>query len=410
MFLPIVALTFSSLYLPQHINNILVETMGTAKRDIETVNDLQISVLEAGNAPHDYMLYGRQGEREQFTRLSQDIERGLRTIQDLMTSSEEQQWVAYARAEWQQILNISTSILGLSDPTLDSAMQEQIENLHLHIDSMLYFLRQLQVIARGESFEVERKAIDIIENTLPTAAVIVGVAIVIAVGAILLLLYSVLTPIRLLKEGAAHFARGDLFHRVPVVSGDELGELAKAFNAMAESLEKSEIALEDLATHDGLTGLYNSREFHRLLQAEIERSQRYKHPVSLLIGDIDRFKKVNDTYGHQAGDTVLRAVADHMQESVRKVDFVARYGGEEFAIILPEMTAADAVVVAERIRKSIAATTITLQEAQTVTIAISIGVAAFPENANSENTLVAAADQALYAAKAAGRNRVSRAS
>jgi diguanylate cyclase (GGDEF)-like protein len=125
--------------------------------------------------------------------------------------------------------------------------------------------------------------------------------------------------------------------------------------------------------------------------------------------DIDRFKNLNDTYGHQAGDSVLRALATQMRQEVRAVDYVARYGGEEFTIILPEMPASDAMTVAQRLRKNIAASAINMNEEQTANITVSIGVATFPEDATSREKLIAAADSALYAAKAAGRNKVLRA-
>ena len=167
--------------------------------------------------------------------------------------------------------------------------------------------------------------------------------------------------------------------------------------------------MEELAIHDGLTGLYNHREFQRQLQVELERAQRYKHPLSLLMLDIDHFKNFNDKYGHQAGDDVLRALADQMRQEVRAVDYVARYGGEEFVIILPEMAASEALTVAERLRKSIAASTVIISEGQSVNVTVSIGVATFPEDADSKDKLIAVADKALYAAKAAGRNKVLRA-
>jgi diguanylate cyclase (GGDEF)-like protein len=184
---------------------------------------------------------------------------------------------------------------------------------------------------------------------------------------------------------------------------------------MAERLAKAQAELEDLSIHDGLTGLYNFREFHRQLAEEVERSWRYGHSFSLLMLDIDHFKSVNDTFGHLAGDEVLRALATRIRQEVRPADRIARYGGEELVIILPETRASGALTMAERLRDTIASHPISLGPGQTVTLTVSIGVAAYPEDADSAERLadlverlIGAADKALYAAKDAGRNRVCR--
>ena len=164
--------------------------------------------------------------------------------------------------------------------------------------------------------------------------------------------------------------------------------------------------LEILSCHDGLTSLCNYREFQRRLAAEVERAQRYKRPFSLLLLDIDNFKAVNDTFGHQAGDAVLQAMASLFRETVRPTDQVARVGGDEFAILLPETPGSGALLVANRLRPLLASQTIPLASGQAITITMSIGIATFPQEAESGDGLIRVADRALYAAKQAGRNRV----
>ncbi len=163
-------------------------------------------------------------------------------------------------------------------------------------------------------------------------------------------------------------------------------------------------ALRRLATRDQLTGLLNRREFDRILAEEEERWQRFGHPVALVLIDIDRFKSINDTHGHQIGDGVLREVARRLAESVRSVDRVARFGGEEFALIVMESDADAALETARRACRAIEREPILGRDTLPLNVTVSAGSASLPTDAKSGELLVAAADRALYAAKAAGRN------
>jgi diguanylate cyclase (GGDEF)-like protein len=166
--------------------------------------------------------------------------------------------------------------------------------------------------------------------------------------------------------------------------------------------------LYSLAITDSITKLYLNRYFHFRLDEEVARSRRYNSTISLLMLDIDRFKNVNDNYGHQQGDTVLKEVSKIMRKNVRNTDIAARYGGEEFAIILPETTIADAKIVADRIRSDVEHfdfPSITYGQ-KPIKCTISIGIAGFPLNADDKDSLIQKADSALYKAKGEGRNRV----
>ena len=165
-------------------------------------------------------------------------------------------------------------------------------------------------------------------------------------------------------------------------------------------------ALRELATHDQLTGLLNRREFDRLLAEEAERSQRFGRPFALVLGDIDHFKEVNDTHGHQAGDAVLREVARRLAEGLRSVDRLARFGGEELAMILMETDRASALETARRARAALERLPIPLNGGPRLRLTMSFGVAVMPQDADSAEALLGAADKALYAAKTRGRNRV----
>ncbi len=164
--------------------------------------------------------------------------------------------------------------------------------------------------------------------------------------------------------------------------------------------------VRELSRRDGLTHLYNHLYFMDLLENEVRRSRRYRRPVSLLFIDIDHFKEVNDSLGHQAGDEVLVGLAQVLQEGVRDTDLVGRYGGEEFVVLLPEAPEREAITLAERLRRT-AETRDFAARGATVNITLSVGVASyFAEQVGSGEDLVRNADEALLHAKAAGRNRV----
>ncbi len=163
-----------------------------------------------------------------------------------------------------------------------------------------------------------------------------------------------------------------------------------------------------LATIDGLTELYNHRYFQDTLRKQIDIARRYNQAFSLIIIDIDFFKKFNDTYGHQAGDAVLRQVAKILKNNSRATDYVCRYGGEEMTIILPNTSAEDALFNANRICKAVADTPFHLTPVDKVNVTISLGVATFPDNAQTPQDLIEWADKGLYYAKEHGRNQVGR--
>lgn len=163
----------------------------------------------------------------------------------------------------------------------------------------------------------------------------------------------------------------------------------------------------NLATHDGLTGLNNHREFQQILSDEITRAIRYQDSLSLVICDIDFFKKVNDTYGHQFGDTVLKGVAFCLESCIRQgVDTVARYGGEEFALIIVKSDDSNAVETAERIRQQISNKLFRAPSGEDVHVTMSFGIAVYRQHARQIDELIKKADKALYRAKDNGRNRV----
>ncbi|MGB8713053.1 MAG: diguanylate cyclase [Onishia taeanensis] len=188
----------------------------------------------------------------------------------------------------------------------------------------------------------------------------------------------------------------------------ELQALNERLTEQNMLLERMNAELHMLATYDSMTGLYNRRHLINVGEREIRRAQRFEHPLALMIIDIDFFKRVNDTWGHIAGDQVIRAVADCcLQQTREQVDTVGRIGGEEFAVVLPETTLHNTLALAERLRERIATSRIPLIDGQTISVTVSIGAAELQPAFTSLNDLMMYADRALYRAKRAGRNQVN---
>ncbi len=250
-----------------------------------------------------------------------------------------------------------------------------------------------------------------------------GVAGLLALAMFLALDRLVVRPVRRLQRVARRMGEGDLDARAPPLRGRELSELSETFNRMAaalkeqrENLERTveqrtaelrqaNQRLEKLAVTDGLTGVFNHRRFQEALAQEVLRSARNGRPMSVLMCDVDHFKRFNDSLGHPAGDELLRQLAAVLQAELRATDLLARYGGEEFAILLPETDKDEAVRVAERLRGAVESK-LDPTERLGQKVSISIGVATWQVDGQGPQALLSAADRALYAAKSRGRNRV----
>ncbi len=190
------------------------------------------------------------------------------------------------------------------------------------------------------------------------------------------------------------------------ISGYQQHMLSIIANQVAVNIANARLhhMMQQMATTDGLTGLINHRHFQEKADTELARAARYAEPVSVLLFDIDHFKKVNDTYGHPAGDSVLKQVARILKEAVRTSDIAARYGGEEFVSLLVNTDLEGARVMAERIRSSIEKNKFVL-DGKNIPVTVSVGYSSFPADGKEKGVLIEKADQALYYAKGHGRNQ-----
>ncbi|HNY11601.1 MAG TPA: sensor domain-containing diguanylate cyclase [Candidatus Wallbacteria bacterium] len=184
---------------------------------------------------------------------------------------------------------------------------------------------------------------------------------------------------------------------------DDLKLLVTLANQIASDVENAR--LYEMAVTDGLTEIFNHKYFQQHLEKDMERAKRYQEEISLMMIDIDHFKKCNDTFGHQEGNKVLKKITSILKKSIREVDLLARYGGEEFAIVLPRTPKIGAFEIAQRIRETVENTEFVMGGQQLI-ITVSIGISSFPDDAALQFDLIRKSDMALYHAKKTGRNRV----
>ncbi|MDA8098903.1 MAG: diguanylate cyclase [Nitrospiraceae bacterium] len=223
----------------------------------------------------------------------------------------------------------------------------------------------------------------------------------IAAGIVLMLSRTITRPLARLSSALAEVGQGNLDVVVKVSSRDETGRLSAVFNSMVGELKHLHGQLHEAASVDSLTGALNRKKIDEILRSEVERSQRYNGPLSLILFDLDHFKSINDTHGHLSGDDILRTLTGVIKDNIRRTDYLGRWGGEEFLLLTPGTTLEQAAELADKLRKRIEAFRFPVVGSVTV----SCGVAAFRDN-DTGNDLIKRADDALYRAKDRGRNLV----
>ena len=411
MLLPLVVLAAMTFFSFQSVTNAIDDVVQEAKEELSTVLRLELLIQQAMIVAHDAVAQGLADPvaRERLV----EANRGVHKVFEDMGGGpfalqEERRLIQSAQEEWRQGRQLSEALFVNPRPAGDQALLRELERAHAHHNRALESLDQVHTLAQEEMNAQLAYAISVRRKILIGAGFVFAVGLGIAIMVGTALARSVMKPLHGLETGAERFGAGDLSYRVQPIGQDELGQLGRTFNAMADKLAQSQALLRELSTRDSLTGLLNYREFQRQLTEEAERSRRYGRPFSLLMLDIDHFKAINDTYGHLAGDKALRGLAALIRAEVRPTDIVARYGGEEFVLVLPETDGPGALTLAERLRARVAGHVISVTADQTTSLTVSIGLASYPDKTDSVQKLVSAADRALYAAKSAGRNRVCR--
>ena len=401
VFIPLVVVALGSAAFLQHAGDALNQVVEQPVYKLQTTTRLQNQIRKAYSLVKDYAGTPSFALRSQFESEAKTVEEiFVDILAKTFLGPPEYSLLAHARREWQDSIVLANLILNTGATKATLTQLDQREN------QVMFSLDQMYANYYSE-ISAQRTQINDAENRfLMIIAAAIGFGLVSAVIGAVWLARSVLVPLREFEKGMVRFANEDLSYRLDFNNQDELGRLAREFNTMAEHLMQHQNKLEELSVRDGLTGVYNRREFEKRLSEETHRARRYNEVFSILMLDVDHFKDVNDRYGHQAGDEALITVADLVRLNVRPVDVVCRYGGEELTVILPQTDASGARIVAERIRSTIAESLTTTPQGDTIHITVSIGLSTFPQDGDTGARLVTAADQALYAAKQDGRNLV----
>jgi diguanylate cyclase (GGDEF)-like protein len=266
---------------------------------------------------------------------------------------------------------------------------------HLDIDGVHWAI--LSEIDKEEAYKI----FDAINSRVYT---ILFAIFIITISMTILFSKTITKPLDILTKAVKDVGKGDFSKRVEIECSDEIGELANCFNSSLDELEKMTSSAEHfskLSMTDNLTQLYNRVKLHQDLDSEIKRMNRTHSHLSLIMFDIDHFKKINDTHGHDVGDITLQDLANIVKSSIRETDILARWGGEEFMILLPDTSLDSAKDVASKIRANINA-----YRFETIgSLTCSFGVSEY-KYIDTKETLLKRVDQALYSAKENGRDRV----
>ncbi|MEW9701837.1 diguanylate cyclase [Paenibacillus sp. SI8] len=402
-----------STFLSQRISRLTSDILLSSNR-MEVIQRLNLFARTANDNGAHYLLaplYIENDFKSEFDATVQYVNEEIVRLSALTTDPTSLGQIEDFKAKWTTYVKISQKIIALKKEGAVNAAQERFTKDSF--DPIAFSLHGF--------YENEKSRIETYQNEIESSSetigsvnlIMVSTAILLSILIAVLLSNYLLRRIELLRTSTQTVARGNWQVKALYFKGkDELTDLANAFNSMTYSLRNllnSNQALQQLSSRDGLTGIANRRCYDETLEREWNRHVISTKPLSLILFDIDYFKRYNDAYGHQAGDSCLIQVTGILEEHVRgSLDLVARYGGEEFAVLLPEQTTAAAIQVAERIQKALSDKKIRHKGSEIGDfVTLSIGISTVIATTDTlPKTLLAQADEALYESKERGRNRI----
>ena len=371
---------------------------------LHAADEIEINMHELISAVRGYLLKNDAFLKERIADSLDDLKGWITTYEDFELNTDELNTIKKIKKEVDLVEKLSLSIVVLEDRIIHTT--SEFEVVHVKLDYLMD-----EVIQKNLMYDLEIEAQNIEYSLYIFFFVIIFILLLLMI-ALFNSVRPILKSINELIESTIHFSKNQEI-QIPSHSEDELGMLSKALESMMHELlqeakkrneimselQKVNAELESLANTDSLTKLYNRRYFFEHVHKFLDMSVRENKVSTILMLDIDKFKNVNDTFGHDIGDKILQDFAKVLSENIRKGDIFARFGGEEFIVFLPHANYENALVVAEKIRSSIE----TFKSIQNIKSTVSIGIS---EVLNDIDITIKEADTALYKAKENGRNRV----
>ncbi|MBB4302814.1 diguanylate cyclase (GGDEF)-like protein [Rhodobium orientis] len=375
------------------------------RHQIVPAQRLELLIWNTLTPVDEYVEDGNPLHRQAYQSFRAQIEAGFAGLLDAVEEDPTTQTVVRrARESWTSADALATRLISSPIDPADPRRIEAMERFHGEIVATSDKLQAAFGQLSGAIQKDHDVAVLAYERSLWIAGIAGGISLLAIICGVFIIGRIIGASVDRLVAGAAIFARGNRDHRIDVQVPPELRRVADEFNHMIGRIRESEEALAALAHLDSLTGLNNRRAFDQAFREAWARFERYGEPCCLLAIDIDRFKRVNDTYGHAAGDEVLRTLGNVISHHKRPSDQVFRIGGEEFAVILPKTDRSAARAIAERLRRAAEAMQVAVDD-KSLGVTISIGVSEASDDLD-QNRVVENADAALYEAKSNGRNRV----
>jgi diguanylate cyclase (GGDEF)-like protein len=367
-------------------------TVGESKR----IGHIRFLIARADDLGEVFVESGDPGKGRTFDQIAEEIDRQFVRL-ERTGEPDERALATAARLRWDLVRPSLASALLL--PARDDGAR--LDPFHERINETDAFLGDLSAMnveeVAGEIASLRSR--ELIQLVASLVVLFLGF---VTGGLLSRRVYrSITAPLKGLEEAAARLGGEDLSHRVEVHGDDELAKVGTAFNVMAERLQESRDELHHLALHDPLTGLPNRALFMEHLEHAVARSRRRGTPITVMFLDLDGFKAVNDTLGHEAGDQVLASVGEGLRKSLREEDMVARLGGDEFGIVLEEATSGATLTARRILRRFERPWSLSAGD---VPVGVSIGIATRDSDEELDE-LVRQADTAMYAAKASGKGR-----
>lgn len=400
MFLPLLVITSVSTNTLKQTVKLSENVIESSSKEMHHTMKLQFLINHSAMPAHHYLIFANPIEKANFRKTIAAVEQEFHLIFSIRSwSPEDLVIIDQARQEWLEANQLAETILKADNPrkeAMDPELMARYDKLTGRAIDTLEHLHQRTRMRINNNKDLVQA---IKSRNSSTLLSITSMALLLAIIGSLVMIRAIFPAIRDIKQGVRLFSQGKLAHRISSNMPPELEEVSAGLNEMATQLQSSYAELERQSIQDSLTGIFNKRKYDLDVCHETSRARRYGHTFSLLMIDLDHFKRVNDTYGHSAGDTVLQQTTQQMGSCLRASDRLYRYGGEEFVILLAETEKDGALAVAERIRNLIASNPVNISNGINITITVSIGVATYPENSDNATDLFIAADAAAYAAK-----------